>query len=215
MKVQYSSEFKRLVLQRLLADPEVGTRPLARELGVAKSTIWSWQQELAKVTEHMPPTEKRESYNGVKPRSADDKMELVIKSSALTGEAQARYLRTNGITDGDIAAWRNEMLQGLTPVVVATKPKSTKKDAARIATLEKQLRGANALLELKKKMDLLWGLQNPPTEEELTLKTKLEVLRQQHTEPTLEAAMARTKNEAKPRTLLDADASSAAKKDSP
>lgn len=57
MKVQYSSEFKRLVLQRLLADPEVGTRPLARELGVAKSTIWSWQQELAKVTEHMPPTE--------------------------------------------------------------------------------------------------------------------------------------------------------------
>ncbi len=151
MKVQYSSEFKRLVLQRLLADPEVGTRPLARELGVAKSTIWSWQQELAKVTEQMPPTEKRESYNGVKPRSADDKMELVIKSSALTGEAQARYLRTNGITDGDIAAWRNEMLQGLTPVVIATKPKSTKKDAARIATLEKQLRSANALLELKKK----------------------------------------------------------------
>ncbi len=63
-------------------------------------------------------------------------------------------------------------------------------------------------------MDLLWGLQNPPTKEELALETELEVLRQQ-TEPTLEAAMERTKNEAKPRTLLDADASSAAKKDSP
>ena len=179
MRVQHTNEFKQLVLQRLLSDPACGTRGLARELGVAKSTIWSWRVELTKVigTMNLPPTSLSPSLMSPRAaRSAQEKLTVVLTASTLQGEPLGAYLRTQGVVDAELAQWRAEMLHGLEQPGVALAVREappSRRDARRIAKLEKALRSTQALLELKKKADAMWGIVPAPCVEELRLETEL------------------------------------------
>jgi transposase-like protein len=58
---RYTNEFKRLVIHKLLLAEGESIRRLAVDLGIAKSTVWDWQQEIVKAmamsdSKKAPPT---------------------------------------------------------------------------------------------------------------------------------------------------------------
>lgn len=149
-------------------------RALARELGTPKSTIWCWRAEIRKLVAMDKPA------NGSPPHSAATKWQLLLEGASLRGEPLATYLRHHGVDADEYAQWQQAVLHGLAPeaqpVTPASEPKATRRDARRIAKLEKQVRAAHALLELKKKVTAWQGITRLPSAEELALEAELAAL---------------------------------------
>lgn len=84
-------------------------------------------------------------------RSSLLKFHLVLESYYLSGTGFGRLLRAHGLREIEIITWRRQMESGLenhTKVNVDTKNDYKKK----IAKLEKELRGAQAIIEAQKKV---------------------------------------------------------------
>lgn len=84
-------------------------------------------------------------------KSSNFKFRLVVDSFHLKGTALGRFLRANGLREIELEIWRSQMASGLenhTKVNVDTKNDYKKK----IAKLEKELRGAKAIIEGQKKV---------------------------------------------------------------
>jgi transposase-like protein len=56
--MRYTDEFKRLVIRKLLNTEGQSVRELAADVGMAKSTLWDWQQEVAIATGAMGKDDK-------------------------------------------------------------------------------------------------------------------------------------------------------------
>jgi hypothetical protein len=100
-------------------------------------------------------------------RSAEEKLRLLLEARALTEEQLGEFLRREGLHDGDLERWRAEALGGLGGQL------HNDADRRRIAELEraalkqhKRLREAEALLELQKKVQALWGEKEDDTTED-------------------------------------------------
>lgn len=155
-------------------------RALARELGTPKSTIWCWRAEIRKLVAMDKPA------HGSPPHSAATKWQLLLEGASLRGEPLARYLRHHGVRAEEFAQWQQAVLHGLAPEAhavapPASEPRPTRRDARHIAKLEKQLRAAQALLELKKKVAAWQGLIRPSSAEELALEAELAALTAEET----------------------------------
>lgn len=165
-KEQYSSEFKRLAVHKLLSQRNGSLAELARELGIAKSTLFDWQQEVAKVQDEMGI--KRPKRGSLLKRSAEEKLRLVLEAGQLPDEKLGELLRREGLHAGDLEQWREAMLGG-----IAGKQQRNNEDIKRIRDLERELRRkdralaeAAALIVLKKKVEALWEEQETETEGE-------------------------------------------------
>jgi transposase len=105
---------------------------------------------------HRPIEQKRPED-----RSPDEKLRLVLESSALPEAAQGEFLRRHGLHEADLAAWRDAALTGLSGGPSAP---SRTSEAKRVRELEKELRRKDkalaetaALLVLQKKVRAIWG----------------------------------------------------------
>jgi hypothetical protein len=99
-------------------------------------------------------------------RSAEEKLRLLVEASALTEQQLGEFLRREGLRDGDLERFRAEAMGGLGGQV------HSEADLRRIQELErvnakqgKRLREAEALLELQKKVQALWGAKDDDTTE--------------------------------------------------
>jgi hypothetical protein len=78
-------------------------------------------------------------------------MLLVVKSWGLWGYPLGAFLRSNGIHSLELKEWRNQMSDGLSANIMMNV--NTKKSyQKRIAKLEKELKGALAVIELQKEV---------------------------------------------------------------
>jgi transposase len=101
------------------------------------------------------------------PRRADnwnkkERLRVVLEAGSLSGEELGAFLRREGLHDETLAAWRAEALETLTQP--EPEPRQSARDRARIAELERELTRKNkrleateALLDLAKKVQTLWG----------------------------------------------------------
>ena len=91
-------------------------------------------------------------------RTAQEKFALLLKARTLPDEQLGEFLRTEGLREGDLERWEQEALGGL------EKGPSNEAQSRQVRELERQgrktakrLKEAEALLELQKKVQALWG----------------------------------------------------------
>jgi transposase-like protein len=144
-------------------------RQVAEEFGASSWSIRTWVHQaqersaVAKKSKRATNAERRSTEQ----RSAEEKLRLLLEARALTEEQLGEFLRREGLHDGDLERWRAEALGGLGGQL------HNDADRCRIAELEraalkqhKRLREAEALLELQKKVQALWGEKEDDTTED-------------------------------------------------
>jgi len=150
------------MLQRLGGPDAVSAATLAKEVGVAQSTLSRWKRQSATILD----MSKKKSPRQPPPpnaRSAEEKLRLVLEASRLTDDELGAFLRREGIHESHLESWRQSMLEALSGSAGAAK-RSSSGEAKRVKALERELRRKEkalaetaALLVLKKKAEAIWG----------------------------------------------------------
>jgi hypothetical protein len=97
-------------------------------------------------------------------RAPEEKLRLLLKARALADEQLGEFLRREGIREGDLERWEQEALGGLQRGPSdAGKSRQIRELERRVHKSEKRLKEANALLELQKKVQALWGDEDDNT----------------------------------------------------
>jgi transposase len=164
---EYSEAFKRKLVQRMLMPNGPSANKLSQEVGLNQPTLSRWLREattLEPVTKRRkPPTSTNRSpeHKRAEERSADEKLRLVLESSAVSEAGLGEFLRRHGLHEADLAAWREAALSALSGGQSAPQRSG---EAKRVRELEKELRRKDkalaetaALLVLQKKVRAIWG----------------------------------------------------------
>lgn len=157
--IQYSHDFKRLVVQKLLSQPNLSVRELAKDMGVSKSTAWEWRTEVCKVQTTMGIEKKKKKVPPAM-RSGPEKMRIVLAASKLSDEKLGEFLRREGVFEADLREWRNAMLDGVTSTAHETRQayrNRIRKLERELKRKDKALKEAKALVVLKKKLQAMWA----------------------------------------------------------
>jgi hypothetical protein len=161
-KVEYSSEFKKVAVQKYLSNRTGNLRDLASELGVSHTCLWKWVGEYKKYA-------NSNGMNHIDKRpqdwTADEKIQACFDYENLSVEQQGEFLRRKGLHSDRLVEWKNLCLSALSLKGNDAASRVELNDANRkIKELErdlnrkdKALAEASALLVLKKKADLIWG----------------------------------------------------------
>lgn len=97
-------------------------------------------------------------------RSATDKLRVLLEAGGLSSEELGEFLRREGLRDGDLERFRAEALGGLEGKVHSPQDRRQIQELERVnAKLTKRLRETDALLELQKKVQELWGAKEDDT----------------------------------------------------
>ncbi len=157
--MEYTSEFKRLVIYKLLSQPSMSVRRLAAEVGVSKSTVWDWKREVCKVAGTMTDSDdKKDAGTGADERSVEEKMRLVAEASKLSDKELGAFLRREGLHEDELDQWRDSMTWALQSSKERLADRAQSRTLARtLRKTEKQLKETKALLELQKKVDAMWA----------------------------------------------------------
>jgi transposase-like protein len=134
---------------------------LAKQEGIATSTLFSWRAEARSTGQLLPDADA--SPEGW---SSRDKFAAVLETAALNEADLAEYCRKRGLYPAQIAAWRIacEQANDWDRTSVARIGRATKEDRKRVKDLERELARKDralaetaALLVLRKKASAIWG----------------------------------------------------------
>ena len=158
---RYSQAFKERIVQKLLLPNAITAQALSKEVNVSRVTLRSWVREFQKL-EGRPMTKKSIRPNE---RPLNEKLELIIKAEQLNGEAYGIFLRTEGLTSEIIHSWKQDFIGKTENENTISSKDEIRKLKRENQILEKDIRKKDkalaevtALLILKKKADLLWGV---------------------------------------------------------
>jgi len=160
----YPEEIKNSILAKAMAPNGPNLVQLAKESNIPYATLYTWKKKMVE-NSNIKPIEVPERPQD---KSAASKLQAVIDTMGKTEEEQSAYCRENGIYAHHLATWKNEILESLDGISEKTKAeraenkqvkqevKELKRDLQR---KDKALAEVSALLILKKKADLLWGVK--------------------------------------------------------
>ena len=158
----YTEGFKESMVEKMMAPGGPRASQLAKEIGVCQPTLSRWKKSYGKVKGMSKDREQR------RPRdwSAEERLGALRETGKMTEEELGSYLRREGIHSVQLEQWAKEFLEGqkaLSPG--GAKRRLVSEDKKKIKELERDLRRkdralaeATALLILKKKAELIWGL---------------------------------------------------------
>jgi len=158
----YSEEFKRAAVQKFLSRGHRTAAIICQETGVSSHSLYKWAGALAHDTgAGMKTTERRPQD-----LSAVQKMKAFMEFEVLPEAEQGLYLRSQGFMSEHLAGWKKTCELALD---AGTEAPASRAEWAemnrRLKELERDLRRKNsalaettALLVLKKKADLIWGI---------------------------------------------------------
>jgi transposase-like protein len=161
----YSDDFKKNAVQKLLTRGQRKIEDIMQEVGVSKTTLYGWRDNFAN-TDVMKKTLKPHK------RSAQEKLKSLIEFDALPLEARGEYLRKNGLHEEHLIEWRNQIERALSPEQkhsqgrseLISEQKKNHRLEKELLRKDKALAEASALLILKKKADLIWGVKEEEDE---------------------------------------------------
>jgi len=158
---RYSAEFKKSAVEKLLGR---GTRPVAaiiEELGIPSPTLYQWKLDLAK-------SDSMKTQSRPQDRSAEEKLQTLNEYFAAPAEKRGEILRRLGVHKEHVEAWQTQVHAALKHEALGKHVERSERaaDRRRIKELEKDLyrkdralAETTALLVLKKKADLIWGIE--------------------------------------------------------
>lgn len=157
----YSKSIKSSVLAKMMAPNAPSVVELAKEFNIPYQTVYSWKAAVLKkknVTQLNLPQRPHD-------KSPEAKLKAVVETMYMTEQEQGAYCRAHGIYSNHLDIWKKQMLEGLgvartsegkaENLQTSKEIKKLKRDLER---KEKALAEVSALLILKKKADLLWGV---------------------------------------------------------
>lgn len=166
----YNQAFKQKMLQRMLGPGAKSALELSKEVDVHQVTLSRWKREaatLAPMSAVKPPTSSPKT-----PRSAQEKLRLVLAADKLSAEQLGEFLRREGLHEAELAQWRRAMTAALDDQVSAPKTERGGAKNKRIRQLERELHRkeralaeAAALLILQKKAHAIWGDEDDDTKD--------------------------------------------------
>jgi transposase len=158
---QYSPEFKKSAVEKLLSR---GSRPVAaitEELGISAPTLYQWKTNLAMV-DGMKKSSRPQD------RSSTEKLKIVNEYEAAPAELRGELLRRLGVHREHVESWAEQVHAALRVGALGKHVARSERaeDRRKIKELERNLHRKDralaettALLVLKKKADLIWGIE--------------------------------------------------------
>ena len=156
----YAENFKKAMVQKLLVPGGPGVVRLSRESGVSEQSLYNWRAKY-----HNRATGVHEWQRSPRQWTNEEKYEVLLEAARLTGEDLGNWLREKGLRSEHLEKWQQEMKKNLKQQEKNMELKEAKK---RIKELERELRRKDkalaemsALVVLKKKVESLWGDEEP------------------------------------------------------
>lgn len=149
-----------MTVQKLLTRGSKKIQEIADEAGVATPTLYEWRDKFGMGKDMKKPSKPQS-------KTVEEKFKLLLEFGSVPEEDQGEYLRKNGLHIENLNEWRRQAEEGLRPhkksstdkIELIEEQKKNKKLEKEILRKDKALAEAAALLILKKKADLLWGLE--------------------------------------------------------
>lgn len=176
--MEYSEGFKARMIQKMLEPAAMSACGLSRETGVPQGTLSRWLRK-ARIFKAMNDRQVNPIGNGnpaaKRPQdwSAEEKLDAVLEAATIADEDLGAFLRTKGLHQADLVAWRKTVLAASRAALAGESPRKSRKqskEVRRIRELEKELNRkekalaeAAALLVLKKKVQAIWGDEDEST----------------------------------------------------
>ncbi len=152
-EMAHTAELRNEMVRRMTGPSRVTARALHRETGISQESLSRWLVDARKLS----------GMTQSKLRTPEEKLRLVIASSALEGAALSAFMRAEGVLEVELRDWRATMLENLS----GGKPPKTSSEANELRQLKKELSRKDkalaefaALLVLKKKA-IAAGLLEP------------------------------------------------------
>jgi transposase len=158
---RYSPERKAAVIKRMMPPDNTPVPALVEETGISDVTLYHWRKQ-ARAKGLVVPGDGRNPENW----SSEDKFAVVVETAAMNEAELAEYCRKKGLFAEQVAAWKENCLQGNTSADQLSR--AARKEVQRAHNENKQLRRelrrkekalaeTAALLALRKKMHAIWG----------------------------------------------------------
>jgi transposase len=157
----YPKSIKASVLAKMMAPNAPNVVELAKEFNIPYTTIYSWKAAMLKKKNVTQLNIAQRPYD----KSPEAKLQAVIDTIGKTEQEQAAYCRAHGLYSNHLDAWKKQMLEGLGVASASERKvenlqasKEIKRLKRNLERKDKALAEVSALLILKKKADLLWGV---------------------------------------------------------
>ncbi len=161
--VEYAESFRSKMVRKMMPPNALTATALSLETGVSQATLSRWLSAARIVGVMNKPAKKW---------TAAEKMRAVVEAAALKDDELGAFLRREGLHEAQLKEWRAAAEGALDA------PRANKKspESKRVKELEREVRRkdralaeASALLILKKKAELIWGVEDDFTTDESEL----------------------------------------------
>ena len=151
---RYSTEYKEMIVKRMLSEDGVSVRDLVSETGVSRSTLYKWRNQYGLSQSHSSKW------------SGEMKFAALLETASLNETELAAYCRNKGLYVEDLASWKAEAINGYSRQNIAdtglkkdlqSMTKEAEKLKKELERKDKALAEAAALLVLSKKANAIWG----------------------------------------------------------
>jgi transposase-like protein len=172
MSQKYTEGFKIQAVEKALnRSTEISLPEMAKTLGISRSTLQRWMTQfknlhLETIADNTPSLVPTMTEKEKRPQdwSLEERLELIIKSDALSEEDCNKLCRNQGVFSYHIKEWKQQFITGMVSSSESKKQITVKKLRDEIKELSKDLNRKNkalaetaALLVLKKKVNAIWG----------------------------------------------------------
>jgi transposase-like protein len=159
MQRQYSEEFKKSAVQKILLRGGKTIDQVCSEIGITNPSFYEWKTKYGSEAGMKKPDRRPQDW------TAPEKLKAVIEFEGLVEEKRGEFLRKSGLHSEHVEGWKKSMQAGLESTARDPATRAELSDMkAKNKELERDLNRKNkalaettALLVLKKKADLLWG----------------------------------------------------------
>lgn len=161
MMPQYSDGFRERTVQMMMPPNAMSVAQVSRDTGVSEQTLYNWRNRFRYEGRAVPADPKNpENWSG------ENKLAVVIETTALNEEELAEYCRKKGLYVEQVVRWREAAAvgAGTGEPLSAAERRELHQERKKSRKLEKELRRkdkalaeAAALLVLQKKAQAIWG----------------------------------------------------------
>ena len=159
----YSQGLRARLVQRLSGPRAMSATALSKETGVSQQTLSRWLREASTLASMGTRDNDAQGSPQPRPRTAEDKLRIVLAAARLSESALGEFLRREGVHTAELEEWRQIALAAAESAL-AGKPAAKNPDAKKVRELERDLDRKNkalaevtALLALQKKVQAIWG----------------------------------------------------------